>query len=333
MQYAQLGKSDLKTSRIAFGCWQMILEDDINWSGQSEADSLRTVQAAIDAGINFFDTAEAYGAGQSETLLGKALAGRREQFVVATKINPDHLVDGGVTAACEASLRRLATDYIDLYQIHWPNHAVPIDSTLRQFEDLVAAGKVRVFGVSNFGPQDLGDLLAVGRCESNQLPYNLLYRSIEFAELDICRQNEIGVLCYSPLCQGLLAGKFRSADEVPAGRTRSRNFAPTRPRSRHGFAGAETETFAAIERIRQIAARIGQPMPAIALAWCLAQPGVTSVIAGAHSPEQVAKNAAAAALTLDAVTIAELNAATDELKQILGHNSDPWGSPTEGRWR
>ncbi len=333
MLLAPLGRSPLSVSRIAFGCWQMILQDDINWGGQTEADCLRTIEAAIDAGINFFDTAEAYGAGQSEELLGKALAGRREQYIVATKINPDHLAGGGVAAACEASLRRLNTDYVDLYQIHWPNHAVPVDDVLRQMDRLADAGKVRVFGVSNYGPLDLSDLLAAGRCESNQLPFNLLYRSIEFSELELCRRHEIGVLCYSPLCQGLLTGKFRTADEVPEGRTRSRHFAPTRPRSRHGFAGAESETFAAIDRIRAIAGRIEQPMAAVALAWCLQQPGVTAVIAGAHSPEQVAKNAAAGALILDGDAIVELNAVTEPLKQLLGHNSDMWGSPTEGRWR
>jgi myo-inositol catabolism protein IolS len=322
MQYRQLGKTSMSVSVVAMGCWA--LAGDATWGPQDEQDSLATVRAALDHGINLFDTAEGYGDGRSEEALGKALAGRRHEAIIATKVSDSHLAPTEVAQACERSLRRLRTDYVDLYQIHWPSQQVPLAETMDALEKLRDQGKVRAIGVCNFGVRDLTDLLALGRCETDQLPYNLLFRAIEYEIKPQCLATDIGILCYSPLCKGLLTGKFHAPNEVPAGRARSRHYASSRPGTRHGQAGCEVETFAAIERIRRICAEANVPMADAALGWLLAQPGVTSVLAGARTPRQIEENAKAADLGLSVEILGALSAATDELKQQLGSNADEY---------
>jgi aryl-alcohol dehydrogenase-like predicted oxidoreductase len=264
-------------------------------------------------------------------VLGRALAGRRHEAVIATKVSRSNLSDREIRRACERSLERLQTDYIDLYQIHWPSRTVPLEETMGALEKLRDQGQVRAIGICNFGVGDLADLLAVKRVETNQLPYSLLWRAIEYEIKPICVDEDMGILCYSPLAQGLLTGKFSSPDEVPEGRARTRHFSSNRPQARHGEAGCENETFAAIEEIRRIASEIGEPMAKVALAWLLRQPGVTSVIAGARTPEQIRKNAQAGDLVLSPDVIKGLSEATDELKHKLGSNPDPWQSKTRFR--
>jgi aryl-alcohol dehydrogenase-like predicted oxidoreductase len=329
MKYRTLGKTDIAVSVVALGCWALI--GDSTWGPQDEADSLATVGAALDAGVNFFDTAEAYGDGASEVILGRALAGRRHQAIIASKVSPSHLSAAEVRQACERSLQRLGTDYLDLYQIHWPSRTVALDETLEALERLREQGKVRAVGVCNFGVEDLAALLKAGRAETNQLPYSLLWRAIEYEIRPRCIEAGLGILCYSPLAQGLLTGKFTSPDQVPEGRARTRLFAGSRPQARHGEPGCEAETFAAIERIHRLCDEIGQPMAAMSLAWLLHQPGVTSVIAGARRPDQIRQTAQAAGLELAPETIARLTAATEELKHMLGPNPDMWQS--ESRFR
>jgi aryl-alcohol dehydrogenase-like predicted oxidoreductase len=209
---------------------------------------------------------------------------------------------------------------------------VPIDETLRAMEDLVRSGKVRCLGVCNFGPVDLGEVFSAGhRVETNQLAYSLLLRGPEFEVRDLCLKNGIGLLCYSPLAQGLLAGKFTSADEVPPERARTRHFAGTRPQARHGQPGCERETFDAIAKVESIARRLEKPVADVALAWLLHQPVVTSVLAGASRPDQARRNAQAADVRLSADVLRELDAATDPVKRALGPNLDPWQSPSRIR--
>ena len=149
---------------MALGCWPFA--GGMIWGEQDEGESIATVHAALDAGINFFDTAEGYEEGRSERVLGRGLAGRRQQAVIASKVSPNHLTPKGIAAACEQSLKNLQTDYIDLYQIHWPDHDIPIETSWRAFEDLLAAGKVRALGVANFASNDLADLVAVSQDRS-----------------------------------------------------------------------------------------------------------------------------------------------------------------------
>jgi myo-inositol catabolism protein IolS len=329
MEYRKLGETEITVSVVAMGCWA--ITGDWTWGAQDEQASIATIRTALDVGINFFDTAEAYGDGYSETLLGQALAGRRHKAVIASKVSPSHLTGDEVQKACERSLRRLNTDYIDLYQIHWPNWKVPIAETLEALDKLRQQGKVRAIGISNFGMVDLSDLLTVGRCETNQLPYSLLGRAIEYEIKPKCIDNDIGILCYSPLAQGLLTGKFVSADDVPETRARTRHFSKDRAQARHGEDGCELETFAAIESIRRICAKVGAPMAEVALAWLLYQPGVTSVLAGARTPDQIRQNTQAAALELSHEVISELTEVTEEVKQKLGPNPDLWQSDSRFR--
>ena len=324
MRYCRLDKTDLSVSVIAMGCWA--LAGDATWGPQEEAESIATVHAALDAGVNLFDTAEGYGGGDSESVLGRALIGRRHQAVIATKVSRANLSAQAVQQACEHSLRRLQTDYIDLYQIHWPSRSVPLWETLEALERLRQQGKVRAIGVCNFGLNDLSDLLGMGWVETNQLPYSLLWRAIEYGIQQKCEDEGLGILCYSTLAQGLLTGKFSSSGEVPEGRARIRLFSTDRPQARHGEPGCEDEVFAAIEQIRAICEEIDQPMANVALAWLLHQPGVTSAIAGARRPDQIQETAQAVNLALSPEVVGQLAKATEEVKRAIGPNPDMWQS-------
>ncbi len=329
MQYRQLGSSGFNVSVVAMGCWA--IAGDAVWGAQDEREAIAAIHHALELGINLFDTAEAYGDGNSEVILGKALQGRRDEAIIASKVSAEHLAPGELQAACERSLRRLGTDHIDLYQVHWPNPQIPIGETLQALEDLRRQGKVRAIGVCNFGPRDFADLLAAGGSASNQLPYSLLWRGIEYEVRSQCVESGTGILCYSPLAQGLLTGKFASAADVPDGRARTRHFSGRRPLARHGEPGCEAETFRAVERVRRISQRIGLPMAQVALAWVLHQPGVTTVLAGARRPQQIEENAQAAEVTLSPEVLAELDQATAELKRILGTNLDQYQSASRCR--
>jgi myo-inositol catabolism protein IolS len=329
VQYTQLGRTGIQVSSVALGCWGLI--GGLTWGPQDESTSIATVHAALDAGITFFDTAEGYGDGYSEQLVGRALAGVRQRVVIATKVSADHLAAAALQEACDRSLRNLGTDYIDLYQVHWPSRTVRFAQTWAALESLRSEGKVRFIGVSNFGVGDLADLLAIGRPQTNQLPYSLLGRGIEFEILPKCVTESIGVLCYSPLAQGLLADRFKAPSEVPDGRARTRHFSGSRPHARHGEAGCETETFAALDRVRAISRRIGQPMGNVSLAWLARQPGVCSVVAGARTPAQIRQTAKAGDLSLADEVILELGRATEDVKRLLGPNPDLWQSTSRYR--
>ncbi len=331
MKYMKLHNTDLEISAVAMGCWG--LAGDATWGPQDEAESIAAVRAALDAGINFFDTAEMYGDGLSERRLGRGLAKRRDRAVIASKFGPDHNADADLTAACERTLACLQTDYIDLYQIHWASRTVPLEETWDALWKLKDQGKIREIGVCNFGTGNLGDLLALGLPVTNQLPYSLLMRAIEFEILPCCVQEGIGVLCYSPLLLGILTGKYSCADEVPDGRARLRHFSTDRPQARHGEPGCEAETFAALARIREISEQLGRPMSDVALAWLLHQEGVVSVLSGIRNPDQARRNVAAAELTLGDDVLAMLDEATEPVKQALGPNPDLWQGANDSRFR
>lgn len=322
MKYARPGKADFEISRVMMGCWA--IAGDKMWGPQNPQDAADAIKASIDAGVTSFDTAPAYGAGSSERLLGDALGPLRQHVIIASKLGSGNMRRSQVIDACEASLRRLRTDYIDIYQVHWPDRNVPFDETAAGLDKLVGQGKVRAVGVSNFGPSDLADFLRACCAEADQVAYNLLFRAAEFELLPVCVRCGVGVLCYSPLAEGLLTGKFSDADGVPAGRARTRHFRKDRAQARHDEDGAEAETFAAIDRIRPVARRLGLPMSQLALAWLLHQPGVTAVIAGARNPQQARENAAAADIELPDDVCRELADATEPVKKKLGPNLDMW---------
>ncbi len=331
MERRQLGNSSLMVSPIGVGFWGIVGGD--YWGEQNETDTINTAHAALDAGINFFDTAEGYGDGYSEEMLGRALKGRRDEAIIASKAGQGNLAPAALRAACEGSLRRLGTDRIDLYQVHWPRRDIPFDDTMSALLDLQREGKIHVVGVSNFGQLDMPEMLQCGRYEANQLPYSMLWRAIEFDIQPICVERNISILPYSPLNQALLTGRYRNADEMPYSRTRTRHFRGDRRDSRHGAAGFEAETFAAVEAIREICADIGQEMVHVALAWLLRKPAVTSVLAGARSVQQVESNLIAGSLSLSDETMRRLDAATADLKAKLGPDPDMWGTGADSRYR
>ncbi len=201
-------------SPLALGTWA--LAGDKFWGAQAEQDSIATIHAALDAGVTLIDTAPAYGDGLSEEIVGRALRGRRDRAVLATKISEADLTPERTVASCETSLRRLQTDCIDLLQIHWLGSGERLEEVIAAMEGLRAAGKVRTLGVCNFGAHSLGRLRAASRgWITNQLPYNLIWRAIEFEIVGACQRDGLGILCYSPLQQGLLTA-------VSVRRTRSR---------------------------------------------------------------------------------------------------------------
>lgn len=332
METMLIGEGAHRVSRLVLGCWQF---SGNVWGEVPEADALATLRQAADLGVNFLDTAEAYGDGLSEEIVGKAMAATgRAAFFVASK--PKRAEPGKITASCEASLKRLGTDHIDLYQLHWPPAADVLDDCMRELQGLKEAGKVREIGVCNFGTGDLDDLVKqdLPRPVTNQIAYNLLWRAIEDAILPDCRALGIGILAYSPLMQGLLTGKFTSADEVPAGRARSRHFSAEREQARHGGPGHEELTFRTIRELERIAKAAGHELREVALAWLLQRPGVAGVIVGARRPEQVAANAATVGtVELSPETVQALDAASEELRKALGPDPDMWAPESRVRLR
>ncbi|MBT3606255.1 MAG: aldo/keto reductase [Candidatus Latescibacteria bacterium] len=329
MTYNKLGNTDINVSPIALGCWPFA--GGAVWGDQDDNVSVATVHAALDAGINFFDTAEGYEKGHSERVLGQGLKGRRNEAIIATKVSANNLSAEGIVKACEQSLKNLQTDTIDLYQIHWPNWNIPIQESMTALEQLCTQGKVRTLGVCNFGPIDLTDLLSVGSIVTNQLPYSLLWRVIEREIQPICNQNNIGLLCYSPLMQGLLTGRYKTADDVPEGLARIRLYSNKREMAKHDDPGCETEVFDALKEIQVISEEIGHPMAAVALAWVKQQKGVTSLLVGARNPEEIAWNLPAIDLTLSEDIIQRLTTATETVKNKLGNNPDFWMSKSRMR--
>ncbi len=331
MQTTQLPGTGLEVSRLAFGCWGIIT--DFHWGEREASDSVAAMNAAFDAGVNFFDTAEVYADGASEKLLGETFAGRRDQIVIASKVHPNSMAPDDVIAACERSLSRLGTDYIDLYQTHWTDPEVPAEETWGAMLKLRESGKVRHIGVCNMGLGDMNAIAPLAAPVTNQLPYNLIWRAIEHGILPHCQQQNIGVLAYSPLMHGMLADKFQTAADVPDGRARSRHFATGRDKARHGEPGCEAETFAAIDAIRRICQGLNRTMADVSLAWVAAQPGVTSVIAGVKNQQQLEANLSTFDNPLPGDALEELSKVTADLMQTLGPNPDMWQGSGSSRYK
>ena len=279
------------------------------WAGIDDAQSTQAIKAAYDAGITTFDTAEVYGSGHSERVVGNALYDVRDRVVIATKVFSNHLQYNQVIGACHGSLKNLNTDYIDLYQIHWPPGSfgakkVPLEETMRAMTDLKAQGKIRAIGVSNFSRSQLEEAATFGRVDSLQPPYSLFWRKVETDALPYGRENNVTVLAYSSMAQGLLTGKFGPDHTFAKGDHRFRNklFQPENYRRVHK----------ALEKLGPIAAANHITLGQLALAWIISQPGVCA-IAGARNSEQAVQNAAAANIRLSDTDLA----AVDNIGRIV----------------
>lgn len=303
MQKRPLGRSGLDVTALTMGCWQA---GKSGWKNIEDDESIAAMRAAFDAGINFFDTAEGYGEGYSEKILAQALEGKRDQILLATKVGPSNFSAENIAKSCETSLRNLQTDVIDLYQLHWPTGSwgvdvVPFEETMSAMVKLKQAGKIRAIGVSNFNAAQIGEALQFGVIDSLQPPYSLLWRAYEKnGTLQKCIEENIGVICYSPLAQGLLTGKFTEENRPGEGDNRAGNAL---------FKGETYENaLAAVEQLKPMAQHYDVSTGELALAWLLAQPGVTSVITGARNAKQVQGNIGAASLQLAAEDVARIDA-------------------------
>ncbi|MHA1543007.1 MAG: aldo/keto reductase, partial [Candidatus Hodarchaeales archaeon] len=305
------------------GCWAFGVEK--YWGNQKEKDSINTVISALDCGINFFDTAAGYG--YSEHILGKALKAKRSKAVIASKVQKYSLKKEDLILACENSLKRLDTEYIDLYYIHFPNPNTPLEDTMEGMEQLKRQGKIRAIGVCNFGLKYLNRLSAIGKLdlvEIHQLPYSLLWRAIEYEIKQSMIEKNIGIVCYSPLAQGLLTGLYNKVDDVPDHLKITRYYHYKHQNADHGEKGCEEEVFSAIERIREICEEFNLPMAQVAIAWLLYQPGISCVIPGARKPEEIINNVKAVEIHLNNKMLHKLTKATEVVKKKIGNNPDMW---------
>ncbi len=339
MEIRSCGHSGLQLSVLGLGCWAF--GGGEYWGESDQKNVNRLVQRAFELGITYFDTAEAYNEGRSEQFLGEAIKGiPRDRIVIGSKIAPSNTRPATLIEHCDASLARLGTDYVDLYMIHWPihphairhytndedlmNHPPSLEEAVHTLLRLQEQGKIRYLGVSNFGVTRLEEIVQVGgEYVVNQLGYNLLTRAAEMEILPYCRQENVGVIAYMVLMQGLLADRWRSFDEIPEWQKRTRHFNCQRtPLCRHGEGGAEEETLQALDRIRMIAKECGMTMSDIALNWAVANPGVHCALVGTQNVKRLEANVKGVAEPLPPEVVENLNRATEPLKQRLGPSLD-----------
>ena len=308
MQLRKLGTSEIEVSEISLGSW-------LTYSGGVEREQARAcVDAAFDAGIDFFDTANVYGRGAAEELLGEALAGHeRSSYVLATKVYfPMSDSDRGLSAAqihkqIDASLQRLQTDYVDLYQCHRYDDETPLEETMTALGEVVAAGKARYIGFSEWPAEEIAasiELAGAPRWASSQPQYSMLWRAPEAEVIPLCEREQISQIVWSPLAQGVLTGKYRPGEPPPADSRAASE-------SMGGFIDqlVSPPVLEAVERLRPVADGAGLTMPQLALAWVLREADVASAIVGATRPDQVRANASASGIALGADTLAAVDEA------------------------
>lgn len=321
MEYRQLGDSEVKVSSITFGAWAI---GGWMWGGAEESEAIEAIHASIDGGATTIDTAAVYGYGRSEEIVGKAIKGKRDKVQVLTKFglrwdctDGEHFFDWSdengekniyknarkesIILECENSLKRLGTDYIDLYQCHWRDSTTPIDETMEALAQLVKEGKIKAGGVSNFTKDEIVECRKHFPIASNQPPYSMLVRGIEKDILPYCRDNNIGIIVYSPLQRGILTGKFSPDVKFKEGDHRANQV--------HFTAENIKRTNAFLDKIKPIATAHGATLAQLVIAWTIAQPGVTSALVGARNAAQCKDNLGAQDVKLTA----------DELKAISQH--------------
>ncbi|MET8848086.1 aldo/keto reductase [Amycolatopsis sp. NPDC004625] len=307
-----LGRSGLEVSKIAFGTWQL----GGDWGAFDEDTAVAAIHHARDLGVNFFDTAQAYGRGRSEVLLGRALR-KESDVVIATKggINPRAARPrdsrrAWLTQGLDSSLRNLNVDHIDLYQVHWPDPDTPAADVAGLMQEFVDAGKVRHVGVSNYDAEQLEAFDVTRPVETLQPPYHLFRRGIETGPLPYARAHDIGVVVYSPLGSGLLTGAL----------TPGTTFEPTDWRSKSSaFQGDNLRrNLEVVDRLKEFAARRGFTVGQLAIAWTLARPGVHAAIVGARRAEHIEASVAAADIALTSDDLAEIDRITVDAVQVAG---------------
>ncbi len=312
METRSLGTSDIQITPIIMGTWQA---GKAMWTGIEDKDTIQAIRTAFEAGITTVDTAEIYGEGHSEQIVAQALSDVRDQVVYATKVFANHLKYNQVIEACDRSLKNLNTDYIDLYQIHWPSgfkntEIVPIEETMSALNHLKQQGKIRVIGVSNFSRTQLEEAAQYGRIDSLQPPYSLFWRKVENDAMPYCIENNISILAYSPLAQGLLTGKFGPDHQFEEGDHRAKNKLFYK---KDNYKRVQQ----ALEKLRPIAEQKQCSLAQLAIAWLIAQPQAHAIV-GARHQTQVKQNAQAATVQLSKDELAEI----DRIGQIVTQHLD-----------
>lgn len=330
IERTQLGKTDVKVTRIAFGAWVI---GGWNWGGTDEEVARKTVRAAYETGMTTIDTAPVYGFGQSERIIGNALREvPRDSYEILTKYGIRWDSDRGVKHVdtkdmegnditvyryssadsvieeCEGSLRRLQTDYIDLYQIHVPDDSTPIEETMEAVNKLMKQGKVRAAGVSNYNTEEMNEALKYIEVASNQVPYSMVRRGIEKDIIPLAMEKNISILSYSPLQRGVLTGKITGDTVFREGDTRAGNKYFT-PENIHKIQ-------VLLNKIRPIAEGYEVTLAQLVLNWTAHQPGITSVLAGARSSSQVRNNALALSFRLTESEMEMINSAVAEYNGV-----------------
>lgn len=327
MEFRQLGDSDLKVSTIIFGAWAI---GGWMWGGAEEKDAIAAIHASIAGGATSIDTAAVYGYGRSEEIVAKAIKGQRDKVQILTKFGlrwdsteGEHFFDwsdeesgdkriyrnarkNSIIHECEESLKRLRTDYIDLYQCHWRDPSTPVEETMEALNQLLKEGKIRAAGVSNFSAGDMEKARKICPIASDQPPYSMVLRDIEKDVLPFCRENNIGVIVYSPLQRGLLTGKFSPDVKFKDGdhRAHQAHFQPENIKRTNAF----------LAKIKPIADAHNVTLGQLVIAWTIAQPGVTAAIVGARDAAQCNENLKAADLKLSAGELAEIGRHLESLK-------------------
>ncbi|HXF58158.1 MAG TPA: aldo/keto reductase [Actinomycetota bacterium] len=309
MELRRLGRYGPEISVVGFGAWEA--GGDAWGPNPSDEQVLAAIRAAVDAGMNWIDTAEVYGRGRSEELVGQAVAGIRDEVLIFTKVGGKDSGSGyrpeEVKRAIRASLRRLGTDYVDLYQIHWPDPSVPLEETWGAMAELVEEGLTRFIGVSNFDREQVERCLSVRHVDSVQNQFSLLKQDDRREFLPWLEERGVGYLAYAPLAFGLLTGAIR-ADTVFDERDWRSGKQHQGEAYRNLFApGKREEKLALVEQLRVVADRLGVALAPLALRWVVEQRGVTAAIAGSRNPEHVRSNATAGDLKLDEDTLAEID--------------------------
>jgi methylglyoxal reductase len=317
MRYRALGRSGLEASVVAFGAWAV---GGWWWGGSEDAESIAAIHRALELGINFIDTAPAYGMGHSEEVVGEAVRGRRDEVIIATKCGLVWHTDKGnhffyesgksvhrylgaesIRYELEQSLRRLKTDFIDLYQTHWQDPTTSIEETMSTLLELKREGKIRAIGVSNATVEQMGEYRRHGQLDADQEVYSMLERKIDGAQLPYCERESIAVLAYSPLAQGLLTGKVTPDRQLAEGDCRVDD-----PKF-----GVENRRriLAFLDGLQPLAKTHGATLAQLAIAWALARPGLTHALVGARRPDQVDENAAAGDIVLAADDMVKIDEA------------------------
>lgn len=288
MEKRELGQSEVVVSVIGLGTWPMGGEW---WGGADDAQSIRTIHQALELGVTLIDTAEGYGKGHSEEVVGRGLEGRRAQAVIADKVAPNHLDPPQIRQAFADSCQRLRTDYLDVYFIHWPNIDIPIGPAMEELERMRVEGAIRAIGVSNFTTVEMDEARRYGRIDVLQPPYNLFWRFIERAEVPYCQEHQIGIMTYSSLAQGLLTGTL----------TRDTTFAQgdNRPTTVLFQPPTYERCLDAVERMSPIAHKYGKTLAQVAINWVTQQPGVSASLLGARTVGEIEENAGGVGWTMD----------------------------------